>query len=277
MNQKNKNKKKTIPLRNNFLILKSRSFITQKKNKEDDLKIKTNSIISAKSSNLTKSNIPILKIMNDSKLFDSKENKICKICFEKETKLNPLISPCLCEGTMKYVHQSCLKHWIETSNIKPNLSKCEICKCRYMIRFFQDKKFNKVALKKFILYLICFFFGMVFIIGFLILCFYHFGLDNNNKINKKTKKKFLKISISISLFVILVLCIVIFLCSYKNCTVKLYENYEILNRNKNDSLVNSFYFSLTKNPFFQFNSNIFQFNNYFTAGLLNLSNLSNNN
>ena len=277
MNQKNKNKKKSIPFRNNFLILKSRSFNIQKNYKEEDLKIKSNSIISAKSSNYSKSNIPILKIMNDSKLFESMENKFCRICFEKETKVNPLISPCLCEGTIKYVHQSCLKHWIEISNIKPNLSKCEICKCKYMIRFFQDRKFNKVALKKFILYLICFFFGMVFIIGFLILCFYHFGLDNNKKINKKTKKLFLKISMSVSLFVILVICIVIFLCSYKNCTVKIYENYEILSRNKNDSIINSFYFTMTKNPFFQFNSNILQLNNYFTTGVLNLSNLSNNN
>ena len=277
MNQKNKNKKKSIPFRNNFLILKSRSFNIQKNYKEEDLKIKSNSIISAKSSNYSKSNIPILKIMNDSKLFESMENKFCRICFEKETKVNPLISPCLCEGTIKYVHQSCLKHWIEISNIKPNLSKCEICKCKYMIRFFQDRKFNKVALKKFILYLICFFFGMVFIIGFLILCFYHFGLDNNNKINKKTKKLFLKISMSVSLFFILVICIVIFLCSYKNCTVKIYENYEILSRNKNDSIINSFYFTMTKNPFFQFNSNILQLNNYFTTGVLNLSNLSNNN
>ena len=277
MNQKNKNKKKSIPFRNNFLILKSRSFNIQKNYKEEDLKIKSNSIISAKSSNYSKSNIPILKIMNDSKLFESMENKFCRICFEKETKVNPLISPCLCEGTIKYVHQSCLKHWIEISNIKPNLSKCEICKCKYMIRFFQDRKFNKVALKKFILYLICFFFGMAIIIGFLILCFYHFGLDNNNKINKKTKKLFLKISMSVSLFFILVICIVIFLCSYKNCTVKIYENYEILSRNKNDSIINSFYFTMTKNPFFQFNSNILQLNNYFTTGVLNLSNLSNNN
>ena len=116
MNQKKKSKKIPI-LRNNFLNLKSQSFNIQKGYNKDRLKIKTNSIISAKSSNFTKSNIPILKIMNDSKLFDSKENKICKICFEKETKLNPLISPCLCEGTIKFVHQSCLKNWIKISNI----------------------------------------------------------------------------------------------------------------------------------------------------------------
>ena len=275
MNQKKKSKKIPI-LRNNFLNLKSQSFNIQKGYNKDRLKIKTNSIISQKSSNFSKSSISILNIINDSKLFDSMDNKICRICFEKETKLNPLISPCLCEGTIKFVHQSCLKNWIKISNIKPEFSKCEICKCKYKIRYFKDRKFNKVAFKKFILYLICFFFGMVFIIGFLILCIYHFALDNN-KIEKKTKKLFLKISISVSLIFILVICIIIFVCSYKNCTVQLFDNYEILSRNKNDSVINSFYNDMTKNQFFQFNSNILQFNNFFSTGILNLSSFSNNN
>ena len=38
----------------------------------------------------------------------------CRICFMTEnTQNNPLISPCDCRGTLKYVHQNCLQHWRE--------------------------------------------------------------------------------------------------------------------------------------------------------------------
>ena len=83
MNQKKKSKKIPI-LRNNFLNLKSQSFNIQKGYNKDRLKIKTNSIISQKSSNFSKNSISILNIINDSKLFDSMDNKICSsILFKK--------------------------------------------------------------------------------------------------------------------------------------------------------------------------------------------------
>jgi E3 ubiquitin-protein ligase DOA10 len=37
---------------------------------------------------------------------------ICRICLsENWTKENPLISPCNCNGTMKYIHLKCLSEW----------------------------------------------------------------------------------------------------------------------------------------------------------------------
>ena len=56
-----------------------------------------------KEKNELKINLSINKILNDSK-FDLIESKSCRICFEKETKKNPLINPCQCEGSIKYVH-----------------------------------------------------------------------------------------------------------------------------------------------------------------------------
>lgn len=47
--------------------------------------------------------------------------RTCRICWQPEDKLSPLISPCLCRGSSKWVHSSCLRNWracqsIETSN-----------------------------------------------------------------------------------------------------------------------------------------------------------------
>ena len=33
----------------------------------------------------------------------------CRICFETESDINPLIYPCKCSGSMKYIHEACLK------------------------------------------------------------------------------------------------------------------------------------------------------------------------
>ena len=41
----------------------------------------------------------------------SVDSSECRICFENEGIDNPFISPCLCKGTSKYVHLSCLMTW----------------------------------------------------------------------------------------------------------------------------------------------------------------------
>ena len=42
------------------------------------------------------------------------KNKICRICLGGETNpsKDPLISPCICKGSMKYVHYLCIKNWL---------------------------------------------------------------------------------------------------------------------------------------------------------------------
>lgn len=67
------------------------------------------------------------------------EKKECRYCLQ-EDQITNLITPCHCEGTMKYVHNECLEDWIKNSNRtiiqEPNLinksvvysTKCEICK-----------------------------------------------------------------------------------------------------------------------------------------------------
>lgn len=47
---------------------------------------------------------------------------ICRICHEGDHRL-PLLSICLCSGTMGLVHLICLEHWLSTSGSEA----CEIC------------------------------------------------------------------------------------------------------------------------------------------------------
>ena len=84
-------------------------------------------------------NLNKTKKTRDSK--DATVNKLCRICYgEEESGDNPLVQPCTCSGSMKYIHLNCLKTWINTSVIiklesteycnvytyKP--AECELCK-----------------------------------------------------------------------------------------------------------------------------------------------------
>ena len=88
------------------------------------------------------------KIENDTVDINEDENKkkqkICRICyFEEDSKDNPLIQPCKCIGSLKYIHLKCLKHWIMTKsciNVEEGEycyvflfrnSECELCKTKF--------------------------------------------------------------------------------------------------------------------------------------------------
>ena len=58
----------------------------------------------------------------------NENNKCCRICYCEEEDENPLLQPCICSGSMKYIHLNCLKHWLSNSSlikVKSN-KKCEI-------------------------------------------------------------------------------------------------------------------------------------------------------
>ena len=77
---------------------------------------------------------------------NTKKNKICRICYQEEDDIliNPLIRPCKCSGSMKYIHLKCLLHWLKSrtsnnqmiSNTNENFNayfinqktECELCK-----------------------------------------------------------------------------------------------------------------------------------------------------
>ena len=171
---------------------------------------------------------------NESKIYELLNlKKICRICLEIGNKNNPLISPCLCEGSIKYVHQSCLKKWLIKSKIRPELSRCEICKDKYYIRYFKDKKFDKNAFKRFVLYFGCLIIGMVFILCFFVICLYHIVFDDK-KTTKKTKIIFLLFSIFSSLIILGISSLIFICCFKKRCSEKFFENYEIIDKSNYD-------------------------------------------
>jgi hypothetical protein len=91
----------------------------------------------------------------------SEKEKFCRICFvPDEEEDNPLFCPCDCSGSMRYIHFSCLKQWLNnrmtgrstnfsyTFNLK-NLE-CELCKVNLPERFkFRGKCFSFLEFPKF--------------------------------------------------------------------------------------------------------------------------------
>jgi len=41
------------------------------------------------------------------------EEKCCRICLSEEEPGNPIISPCNCTGSVKYIHLDCIREWLE--------------------------------------------------------------------------------------------------------------------------------------------------------------------
>lgn len=54
---------------------------------------------------------------------------ICRICHCEADIGNPLLSPCYCSGSLKYVHQTCLQQWLAASDTRS----CELCKFNFIL------------------------------------------------------------------------------------------------------------------------------------------------
>ena len=61
-----------------------------------------------------KTNIKLVKTskMSLHKAMKLKKKKKCRICYSDEENpiLNPLIQPCSCSGSLRYIHYYCLLH-----------------------------------------------------------------------------------------------------------------------------------------------------------------------
>jgi E3 ubiquitin-protein ligase DOA10 len=65
----------------------------------------------------------------------------CRICLSEDEPENPIISPCSCTGSVKYIHVKCIKEWLEGKKhmkLTPQVNsyiwrglECEICKSFY--------------------------------------------------------------------------------------------------------------------------------------------------
>ncbi|ALC43476.1 CG4080 [Drosophila busckii] len=63
---------------------------------------------------------------------------ICRICHCESDPQNPLLTPCYCSGSLKYVHQACLQQWLTASAT----NSCELCKFPFIMHT-KIKPFNE--------------------------------------------------------------------------------------------------------------------------------------
>ncbi|VBB32643.1 unnamed protein product [Acanthocheilonema viteae] len=61
--------------------------------------------------------------------------RFCRICHSFASSGDPFISPCRCTGSLKYVHISCLLHWLTICAHKlKRPAICELCLYKYRLR-----------------------------------------------------------------------------------------------------------------------------------------------
>ena len=129
-NKKEKEKEKRFQIKDTDCIMVSyhnqgNQSLNIKDDFKDDNKLYANLIDnsddndeSSDSEKTKKNNKNKINIIGDKKEKEKKNNsqKICRICYleEDDANLNPLIRPCKCSGSMKYIHLKCLIFWIKT-------------------------------------------------------------------------------------------------------------------------------------------------------------------
>ncbi|XP_053336350.1 E3 ubiquitin-protein ligase MARCHF1 [Clarias gariepinus] len=57
------------------------------------------------------------------------EPELCRICHSEADEECPLIMPCRCTGSLRFVHHACLHQWIKSSDTRC----CELCKFNFIM------------------------------------------------------------------------------------------------------------------------------------------------
>jgi hypothetical protein len=58
----------------------------------------------------------------------------CRFCFDEELNpRDPLLAPCACAGSMRYIHRDCLRRWQATTENQQFREWCCVCKGPYMV------------------------------------------------------------------------------------------------------------------------------------------------
>ena len=75
----------------------------------------------------------VLLFLQTSSCTSTSSSPTCRICLQPEEPGSypyRLVSPCLCEGSIKYMHQFCVNRWIAESGTP----KCELCGYQFHFR-----------------------------------------------------------------------------------------------------------------------------------------------
>ncbi|XP_039613930.1 E3 ubiquitin-protein ligase MARCHF1 [Polypterus senegalus] len=118
-----------VPVRETASNGRSASRNKEKKDSEND---KSPGRSASRSSNISKASSPTTGTAPRSQSRTSvtpSTQDICRICHCEGDDESPLITPCRCTGTLRFVHQSCLHQWIKSSDTRC----CELCKYDFIM------------------------------------------------------------------------------------------------------------------------------------------------
>lgn len=105
----------------------------------------------------------------------------CRICYQEESDRSRLISPCLCSGSIRFVHASCLRQW-RIATLNPEyVHRCNACKFSYIVNDSSGKsKFGGfIGMCTSIILVL----ALLFLVGFIVMwsfCFMVFFRSNFN-------------------------------------------------------------------------------------------------
>ena len=93
---------------------------------------------------------------------DANQERRCWICLGTEQDDDDTdfvwIRPCLCEGSMKWVHKECLQQWIDEKQrtaISPTPLSCPFCMAQYILNSTSDNTQRLAKLKEFWFFALC--------------------------------------------------------------------------------------------------------------------------
>lgn len=69
------------------------------------------------------------------------EEHSCRICRGEATRKQPLIHPCKCRGSIRYIHEDCLLEWLKHSS--KSTKQCDICNTQYRFKTIYDPNMPK--------------------------------------------------------------------------------------------------------------------------------------
>ena len=96
------------------------------------------------------------------------EERACKICFDETDgpTVGKIIAPCKCAGSVRWIHDECLKTWLVSQNKDINTAACELCHHTYRMDFtYKVKFYPQLVLEDGIINLITLIFMLLLVLG----------------------------------------------------------------------------------------------------------------
>eukprot|EP01016_Furgasonia_blochmanni_P036438 TRINITY_DN4163_c0_g2_i5.p1 TRINITY_DN4163_c0_g2~~TRINITY_DN4163_c0_g2_i5.p1 ORF type:complete len:716 (-),score=53.39 TRINITY_DN4163_c0_g2_i5:818-2965(-) len=106
--------------------------------------------------------------INNAALNNNPDEKACKICFDENDgpTIGKLIAPCKCAGSVRWIHDECLKTWLVSQNKDINTAACELCHHPYKMEFtYKIKFYPRLVLEEGILNLLTLIFMFLLVLG----------------------------------------------------------------------------------------------------------------